>query len=495
MFEKIDLSKTMSKRDYKEAEQGFESRIGFLQRRLKEENIPVMIVFEGWDAAGKGTLINRLILPMDPRGFTVHTIHEPNEEERRKPHLWRFWSRIPRRGRMAVFDRSWYRRTFEERVRGELDEARTGEAYDEIRAFERQLTDDGYVLVKLFIHISKEEQKKRFKELESREATSWRVTERDWEQNKGYKAYLEAVEETVRETDTANAPWVVIEGTDRRFASAKMYQAVLTALEGALTRATARREPEDAPEGERQPGSRILNASVLGTADLSLALDKQTYKKRLKKLQKKIGELGYELYRRQIPVVLVYEGWDAAGKGGNIKRLTENLDPRGYDVVPISAPDGQELAHHYLWRFWREMPKTGHIAIFDRSWYGRVLVERVEGLCPEEAWRRAYQEINEMEEHLANFGAVVRKFWLEIDKDEQLSRFRARQTDPLKAWKITEEDWRNREKWEAYQEAVDEMLFRTSTSYAPWIIVESNDKYYARVKVLEEVVEAIEAKL
>lgn len=495
MFEKIDLSKAMPKADYKEAEQRFESRIGFLQRRLKEEDIPVMIVFEGWDAAGKGTLINRLILPMDPRGFTVHTIHEPNEEERRRPHLWRFWSRIPRRGRMAVFDRSWYRRTFEERVRGELDEARTGEAYDEIRAFERQLTDDGYVLVKLFIHISKEEQKKRFKELESREATSWRVTERDWEQNKRYKAYLEAVEETVRETDTANAPWIVIEGTDRRFASAKMYQAVLTALEGALTRATARKTPEEAPEAERRQGSRILNASILGTADLSLALDKQTYKKRLKKLQKRIGELGYEIYRRQIPVVLVYEGWDAAGKGGNIKRMTENLDPRGYDVVPISAPDGQELAHHYLWRFWREMPKTGHIAIFDRSWYGRVLVERVEGLCPAEAWQRAYQEINEMEEHLANFGAVVRKFWLEIDKDEQLSRFRARQTDPLKAWKITEEDWRNREKWEAYQEAVDEMLFRTSTSYAPWIIVESNDKYYARVKVLEEVVEAIEAKL
>lgn len=496
MFEKIDLNKKMSKETFKELEKDFESRIGPLQRELKEREIPVMIVFEGWDAAGKGTLINRLILPMDPRGFSVHTINEPNEEERRKPHLWRFWTKIPKRGRIAVFDKSWYQRTFEERVDRGIDDRQLGEAYEEIRAFERQLSAGGYVIIKLFIHISREEQEKRFKKLESKKSTRWRVTERDWEQNKHYDEYLRAVEETVRETDTPYAPWTVIEGMNRRFATAKMFATVLQILQERLAQAAE----EECPAGEavKEQGAHMIasmNASILQSVDLSVKLDKEAYKEKLEKLQKRIGELGYEIYRRKIPVVLVYEGWDAAGKGGNIKRLTENLDPRGYEVIPIGAPNEYERGHHYLWRFWNEVPKTGHIAIFDRSWYGRVLVERVEGLASRDAWQRAYREINEMEEHLANSGAVIRKFWLQIDKEEQLRRFTDRQEDPLKGWKITEDDWRNREKWDAYVEAVDEMLFRTSTSYAPWILIESNDKYYARIKVLEETIKAIESKL
>jgi polyphosphate kinase 2 (PPK2 family) len=198
---------------------------------------------------------------------------------------------------------------------------------------------------------------------------------------------------------------------------------------------------------------------------------------------------------KRIPVVIAYEGWDAAGKGGNIRRLTEHLDPRGYEVVPIAAPNDIELAHHYLWRFWREVPKAGHITIFDRTWYGRVLVERVEGFCTVTDWRRAYREINEMERHLTAFGTVLCKFWLQIDRKEQLRRFREREAIAYKKWKITDEDWRNRRKWKAYQAAVEEMLARTSTPHAPWTIVESNCKWYARIKVLDTVIDAIKKAL
>jgi len=495
MFEKIELNKELSKSEYRDAKKMYESRIGHIQRKLKEENIPVIIVFEGWDAAGKGSLINRMILPMDPRGFLVHTIDEPKCDEVRRPHLQRFWTKIPKRGGIAVFDKSWYHRTFEERIYKKIDKKQLTDAYGEIRAFERQLNDDGYIIIKLFIHISKREQEKRFKKLEGNEATSWRVTKKDWHQNKNYDEYLKAVEETIRETDNEYAPWTIIEGTDRRFASAKMYWTVLKLLEERLALAEAQRLKVLSDNQENLYPMAEMNASILKSVDLTVSLEREDYKKIVKEKQKRISELGYEIYKRKIPVVLAYEGWDAGGKGGNIKRLTKRLDPRGYEVIPVAAPNAREIGHHYLWRFWNEMPKTGHIAIFDRSWYGRVLVERVEGLCSRDEWKRAYKEINEMEEHLANFGTVIRKFWLEIDKDEQLRRFEERQNNPLKSWKITADDWRNREKWDAYSEAVDEMLFRTSTSYAPWVIIESVDKYYARIKVLDEVIKAIEARL
>lgn len=495
MFEKIELNKNLSKSEYKEVETTYESRIGAIQRQLKEKNIPVIVVFEGWDAAGKGSLINQMILPMDPRGFSVHTIGDPQCDELRRPYLQRFWMKIPKRGGLAVFDKSWYHRTFEERINKSIDSSKLAEAYGEIRAFERQLTDDGYVIIKLFIHISKEEQKKRFNKLESNKATSWRVTKKDWKQNKNYDEYLEAVEETIRETDNEYAPWTIIEGTNRRFAAAKMYLTVLKVLENRLKLAEASKGEAASNNEKNIYPMAEMNSSILKSVDLTLSLKKENYKKQLKEKQKRISELGYEIYRRKIPVVLAYEGWDAAGKGGNIKRLTKRLDPRGYEVIPVAAPNEYEMGHHYLWRFWKEMPKTGHIAIFDRSWYGRVLVERVEGLCSRDAWKRAFKEINEMEENLANAGTVIRKFWLEIDKEEQLRRFEERQKDPLKSWKITDDDWRNREKWDAYSEAVDEMLFRTSTSFAPWVIIESTDKYYARIKVLDEVIKAIESKL
>lgn len=500
MLEQVDLSKQIGKDEYKAIVPELELRLGALQREVRETNIPVILVFEGWDAAGKGTLINKLLLTCDPRGFVVHPIFAPNEEERLRPFLWRFWTKTPANGRIAVFDHSWYRRVLQDRVDKQIKKREWQRAYEEIAAFERQLADDGTVIVKFFLHISQKEQKKRFQKLEQSKVTAWKVTQEDWKQHKQYDAYLEAIEEMLAQTDTDFAPWTIIESHDRRFATVKVFTTVINRLEqqlGAVKHAGEQVKHRQAKQKKESPTTSALNlsSSILDKVDLACTLSKDAYKAELKTRQQRIFEIEHEIYMKRIPVVILYQGWDAAGKGGNIRRLTQAMDPRGYEVIPIAAPNDVEKAHHYLWRFWQEFPKAGHIAIFDRSWYGRVLVERVEGFCSEQEWRRAYREINEMEEHMVNFGAVLVKFWLHIDQEEQLRRFDARQQTPHKQWKITDEDWRNREKWDRYKEAVDEMLFRTSTVYAPWTIVEANSKYYARIKALKTVIEAVEKRL
>jgi polyphosphate kinase 2 (PPK2 family) len=298
----------------------------------------------------------------------------------------------------------------------------------------------------------------------------------------------------LQRTSAAHAPWTVVEATDGRFARVKVFETVIEAIQQELRRRAAapKANPEPMPKPEVSP---TREHTILDRVDTSLSMEREEYEEELDKLQKRIFQLEHEIYIARIPAVLVYEGWDAAGKGGNIKRLTRGLDPRGYEVVPIGAPTTLEKSHHYLWRFWNKVPKAGHITIFDRSWYGRVMVERVEGFCAEEEWRRAYREINEFEKQLAEFGTAIIKFWLHIDQEEQLRRFEARQQTPEKAWKITDEDWRNREKYEQYRVSVVEMLQRTSTTYAPWTILEANCKLYARVKALRTVAETLEDAL
>ena len=410
-----------------------------------------------------------------------------------RPFLWRYWTKTPAKGRIAVFDRSWYRSVQVDRFDGLTPEDKLGDAYQDILSFEKQLCDDGTVIMKFFLYIDKDEQKKRFKKLEGSKETSWRVTDEDWNRNKYFGRYLKMNEEMLEKTDTDYAPWVIIEAVDKDYAALKIASTVMDRLEYELEH--SRPEEEKTAQGQEAKIRERFKNGVLSGIDLSKSLTEEEYKTRLKKLQKRLAELHSELYRLRIPVVIGFEGWDAGGKGGAIKRLTSNLDPRGYRVNPTAAPNDIEKVHHYLWRFWNNVPKAGHIAVFDRTWYGRVMVERIEGFCSEAQWRRAYQEINEMESHMANAGAVVLKFWLHIDKDEQERRFRERQANPAKQWKITDEDWRNREKWDQYEEAVNEMLIRTSTTYAPWIVVEGNDKRYARVKVLQTVVDALEKKI
>ena len=376
-------------------------------------------------------------------------------------------------------------------------------AYEEINSFERQLTDGGYVMIKLFLAIDKKEQKKRFKKLMESKSSAWRVSEGDLKRNREYDVYKAMNDEMLQKTDSDYAPWTIIEATDREFATVKIYSAVIKALSDKIESVKKEKERKQKEKTAQKAESTkpsenedtVLRTSSLNSVDLSLSYTKEEYKEKLEKLQNRIQELHGELYQRRIPVILGFEGWDAGGKGGAIKRLTEKMDPRGYQVNPTAAPNDIERAHHYLWRFWNTVPKKGHIAIFDRTWYGRVMVERIEGFCSKEEWMRAYKEMNDMEANWVHSGAIVMKFWLQIDKDEQERRFKERMENPEKQWKITDEDWRNREKWDQYEQAVDDMLVKTSTTYAPWIIVEGNNKYYARIKVLQSVVDAIEKRL
>lgn len=519
MLEKVDLTKKISKEEYKEKMPQLESKLGRLQRECKALGIPVLIVFEGFGAAGKGLQIGHLIQSMDPRGFEVHPVKNETEEERMHPFMWRFWTKTPARGRIAIFDGSWYRKVLIDRFEKRTKAKDLPAAFHSINSFEQQLADDGNLIIKLFLDIDKKEQKKRFDKLAKNKETAWRVSQGDRERNAHYDEYAALMEDMLFKTDTDYAPWTIVESMDRRFATLKIYTTVIKAMAEQIEKVQQQNiaktvEKGDKAEAERDVrekengGDEIeeiareadaqmkdLQVSILSKADLSLSYTREEYKEKLDKLQKKMDKLHGELYRRRIPVVLGFEGWDAGGKGGAIKRLTAKMDARGYVVNPTASPNDIEKAHHYLWRFWRAMPKDGHVAIFDRTWYGRVMVERIEGFCTTEEWKRAYKEINDMEKDLYNAGAIVIKFWMHIDKDEQERRFKERQDNPEKQWKITDEDWRNREKWDQYEDAVNEMLMRTSTDYAPWVVVEGNSKYYARVKVLQTVVDAIEERL
>ena len=499
MLEKMDLKKKMESEEAKKILEEASEKLGRLQRECKDEDIPVLIVFEGMGAAGKGVQINRLIQALDPRGFHVYTSDRSNREERLRPFLWRYWTKIPEKGRIVIFDRSWYRSVQADRFDREMSEKKESAGkkmevdYYDIRSFEKQLTDGGMVLIKIFLAIDKKEQKKRFRKLMDSEDTAWRVSEGDLKRNKEFEKYEQMNEEMLVRTDTDYAPWNIVEATDRRFATAKIYSIIIETLSKKIKEVQKAKESAEREPLEKTKGTLVDN--ILAQADLTKTVTREEYKERIEKLQDKIEKLHGELYRRRIPVVLGFEGWDAGGKGGAVKRLTAKMDPRGFVVHPTASPNDIERAHHYLWRFWTAMPKAGHVAIFDRTWYGRVMVERLEGFCSENDWKRAYNEINEFEKELFDWGAVIIKFWVQIDKDTQLARFTDRQNNPEKQWKITDEDWRNREKWDAYEGAVDEMLAKTSTTYAPWHILESVDKKYARIKALKIVIKELEKAL
>ncbi|MDI9632523.1 MAG: polyphosphate:AMP phosphotransferase [Methanolinea sp.] len=487
LLEKIDLSQRVEEKEYRKKIAPLYERLGAIQRAFWDDRIPVIIVVEGWNASGITMVISELIRYLDPRGYVLHSIGSPADEERTRPLLWRFWTRIPQKGRIAIFARSWYSRSLAEQASGITWKTRVERSIREIKNFERQLSDDGTVIIKFFLHISKEEQKRRLNERERSTLTSWMITQGDWDFHRHYDEYLPVIEEYIRQTDTPHAPWTIVGATDPNYTRLKVYSKLISRLEKDLEQRRANGGKKTAGPIEKPP-----RRSVRRDPRPPLKYSREEYETLLEEYQERIREAQYLLYKRKIPLIIVYEGWDAAGKGGNIMRLVHTMNPRGFSVVPVGRPDETELSHHYLWRFYRRFPAAGHVAVFDRSWYGRVLVERVEGLCTAEEWKRAYREINEMEEAWVENGGGLVKFWLEIDKDEQYERFIARQNDPRKQWKITDEDWRNREKWDLYEEAVDEMLGRTSTRVAPWTVVESNDKYYARIKTLRTVIDYAE---
>lgn len=458
------------------------------QMMIKERGLPVLVLFEGWGTAGKGSVLGKVIRNIDPRFFKVAAMDVPTQEERRKPFLYRHFVKIPEAGKFMFLDSGWMDEVTAECLEGTLKEKDYKKKIESVRRFERQLTDNGYLVMKFFFHISRKEQKRRIEALRSDKNTSWRVGEKDSWQNRHYDKCLAVFDRYLNDTNAPADPWYIIDAKSRKWAQLQVLETLVSGIDTALKN-SAMAVPllQNVFPLEKIP--------KLDEIDLDKAVTQEEYRAELDVLQEKLGHLHNKLYRKKIPVIIAYEGWDAAGKGGNIKRITEALDPRGFEVHPIASPEPHEKARHYLWRFWNRLPKTGHIAVFDRTWYGRVMVERLEGFCRENDWQRAYNEINEFEKELADWGAVIIKFWVQIDKDTQLARFNERQNTPAKQWKITEEDWRNREKWDLYEGAVNEMLQKTNTTYAPWHILESNDKRYARLKALRIVIESIEKAL
>ncbi len=492
MFEKYDLTKTIDDKTFEESFPDLRRRLSVLQRKLRDLRTPTIIVIEGWNASGITMSTKEIIQALDPRGFTLHASDKVTDEERVRPFMWRFWVKTPSNGRIALFARSWYSRALAEKLSSISWKKSLKSEINSITVFERQLTDSGAIIIKFFLHISKEEQKLRLLERERNPLTAWLVTPNIWDFHHNYDTYLPIIDEFIEKTDTNYASWHIIEATDRKYTIFKVFSYLVKTLEKRVAAETEERSKKEKQKAISKPPKN----PVRRRSSASQSYSKDDCMNMLNNLQIEMLEINYILFKRKIPFIVVYEGWDAAGKGGNITRLARYINPLGYDVIPVSAPNDYEKEHHYLWRFIRHYPKAGHFAIYDRSWYGRVLVERVEGFCPESEWERAYQEINEMEQdYVESSGGGIVKFWLEISKEEQLKRFKQREEDPLKQYKITEEDWRNREKWDLYDTAVDEMLARTNTPYAPWIVIESDNKWYARVKALKEVIRYTEKLL
>jgi len=486
MLTNIDLKKSIDKKEYKEILSEAETILTHLQQKVREARLPVIVVFEGWGASGKGTSISRLTNPLDPRYFDVRTAGKITEDKIMRPFLWSFWTYLPPKGQIVIMDKSWHRIILPGvREDWHLTGTESAGFYSDVNAFERQLTDDGYLIIKFFLHIGKEEQRNRFESLEKDPNASWRLRPHDWAQNDNYEYNLQLFDKLLAATSTEESPWHIIEAEDNRFATCKIMRILIEKITAKL------KEPRtvDAPP---TPAPAIHVPQRLQNFCPDETIADADYKEQLHYYQQRMRELCNKLYVSRRSVVVAYEGWDAAGKGGNIKRLTSEVDPRCYAVVPIGPPAQFELARHYLWRFMVKMPKDGHLTVFDRSWYGRVLIERVDELTPPHIWQRGYDEINEMERHLTNHGMILLKLWLHIDKDEQLRRFKNRQNDPAKQHKITDADWNNRSNWEKYEVAVNEMLAQTDTPHAPWLIVESNNKKFARIKVLKTVTDTLD---
>lgn len=577
MLETVDFSlEALPKDEYKLRRDQLMDRLVVLQQQARTQGVGLVVLFEGWDGAGKGSRISDLLYHLDARATSVHVTENLDVKAARTfagapygvtgfyPIMQEFWQSLGMRGTTTFYDRGWYTAAVQHMLYAEYGsltmaqaEKATGkrkavaaamaEARDErhISAlrrhltsaadFERQLVDDGYLVVKFFVHVTKEAQKKRLTRLHDDPATRWRVSEEKLARIGNYEEAYRLYDNLLEGSDFAYAPWHLVNGEDKRRANLQIAETLADALSGALAAqpnaeaaaAAAKAQAnsagvlEEAPLFGRAPEeeARILAAAqkeageararaprasrfrqvddppALDRVDHGLALDPMAYKEQLKAQQDRLNRLEMEMYQKRIPLMLMYEGWDAAGKGGNIKRVAQALDARAYTIFPSPAPTKPELLHPHLWRYWTRLPKAGHVGIYDRSWYGRVLVERVEGFASPAEWTRAYDEINEFEQELVRWGAILLKFWVDVSPEEQLRRFHERQNDPAKQWKITDEDWRNRDKHPQYQAAVEDMFRLTSTPFAPWIVLESDDKRHARVKALKIINDALEARL
>ena len=550
MLEQVDLSSRMPKEEYKPLHDDLIAKLVVLQQEARSRGVGVVALFEGWNGAGKGSRIGDLVYELDARATHMHVLSNFDEQGAARfrdmntgvtgfePLMQEFWQALGPRGDMTLFERGWYTAAARRLVYTDsADEhaARLKIYRQAISEFERQLSADGYVVLKFFVHISKEVQKKRLKALRDNPDTAWRVSKEELATVEDYDEIYAGYDELLRETDFGFSRWTMVNGEDKRSANITVAKVLVRALERALAfgpdaaaQAAAAKAAANSAGALEQPGPRdrtpeeaervmaaareqaaaqheeaplhsrftiVANPPRLSGVDHTLALTKEEYQGVLKREQKRFSELELKMYLARVPLMILYEGDDAAGKGGNIKRVAQAIDPRAYTIFPSPAPTKIELAHPHLWRYWTRLPRAGHVGIYDRSWYGRVLVERVEGFASPAEWARAYDEINEFERELEAWGALLLKFWVAVSPEEQLVRFNERQGNPDKQWKITPEDWRNRDKHPQYAAAVDDMFRLTSTPYAPWRILESTNKYYARVKALKIINDELEKRL
>lgn len=492
MFESAELGHSLSRDIYDEHVGPLREALLDLQYELKTAaSFPVLILVNGLDAAGKGETVNLLNEWMDPRLIASHAFSAPSDEEAERPTMWRYWRALPPKGRIGVFFGAWYEDPIFQHARGLITTAELDKSILRINRLERMLVDEGALIIKLWFHLSKKKQRKRLEALEADPLTQWRVGKADWKRHELYDNLVASAEHALRQTSMAQAPWHVIEGWD------EAYRALTTGrlLEDCLKKRLQQPERHFQRINAAPLMDPIDKLRILDRLQLDQPLDKTDYRRELAQWQGRLNKLSRQPGFARHSVVVVFEGNDAAGKGGAVRRLTQALDARLYRVIPIAAPTEEERAQPYLWRFWRHLPRRGRLTLYDRSWYGRVLVERVEGFCSEADWMRAYSEINDFEQELVDAGTIVVKFWLAISADEQLQRFKEREATGYKRFKITEEDWRNRDKWDVYSAAVNDMVERTSTEAAPWTLVEANNKYFARIKILKTICKAIEARL
>lgn len=481
MFETLEVGKRIKSSEFNELELPLRQQLLQAQFNLADRDYPVIIVVAGLDGAGKGSLVHRLNEWMDPRGIETNTFWEHSDEEESRPFFWRFWRRLPARGQIGVFLGSWYNKPAQRAIDKEIDKEGFAQYCQQIETFERMLTDDGALVIKLWLHVSREAQKLQLQEQAPSKQQNPRITDMPYDLQGKYDKAIEISEQLILATDSSHSPWHLIEAEDRRYRDISAGELILKAM--------LAREAKPEPDDETHPGVDIdvlgPQPTVLDSVDLTRKLSGDEYKEQLAKYQSRLQDLAWDAYRQNRSVIAVFEGWDAAGKGSAIRRVTRAIDPRLYRLIQFAAPTDEENAHHYLWRFWRQLQRDGRCTFFDRSWYGRVLVERVEQFATEREWQRAYSEINQFEQQLVEHGSIVLKFWIHIDNDEQMRRFKAREKEPHKRHKITEDDWRNRERWHDYEIAVDQMVSHTSTRYAPWTLVSGNDKPYARIQILK----------
>ena len=507
MFESVVRKRDLPEEEYRARVPALREELLEAQFELAGADFPVIVLFAGVDGAGKGETANLLNWWMDPRRIVTRAFDRPSESEAARPEFWRFWRALPPRGHIGVLLRAWYSKPLLQRVQDVTDDDAFDRDLDRIVEFERMLVDDGALLVKFWMHLGREAQANRFRALEADPDQAWKVTPLDWQHYGMYDRFISASERLVEGTNWPGAEWMIIDGSGPRARALEVGSVLLDRIKRGLAgedpgRSKGARKGRDARRKARRTARARSGGEVDADAarafddlDMTRVLSRAEYGEAVEHWQGRLNRLARAAARHGLSSILVFEGWDAAGKGGAIRRLTGALDARWYRVIPIGAPNDEEAARHYLWRFWRHLPPAGRFIIFDRSWYGRVLVERVEGFASKHEWKRAYDELNAFERQLTDHGMMVLKFWMHISDDEQARRFEERADTPHKRWKLTEEDWRNRSRRADYERAVRDMVARTHTRSAPWMVVEANDKRFARIRVLKEVCDRLSGLL